>query len=215
MKKSNTNTTTNATKTVLFGTGNANKVREYQQILISLDPMFSNWIFKTKPECFVEPEENFSTLKENALFKMAEYKKQAIENQIEFDYILSEDFGFIVEGMEHLTSNGVKSKRILEGIEGYENTDEGRNQYLLDNCSGKKCKYISALAVGTKKDVLEVEGYTSGVVAQSSKGENGFAFDFIMQMPNKKTLAEYSAEEKNEVSSRRNAMEEFYKIIIK
>lgn len=215
MKKSNTNTTTNATKTVLFGTGNQNKVKEYQQILTTLDPMFSNWIFKTKPECFVEPEENFDTLKENALFKMEQYQKQAIENEIEFDYILSEDFGFVVEGMEHLTSNGVKSKRILEGVQGYENTDEGRNQYLLDNCSGKKCKYISALAVGTKEDVLEVEGYTTGVVAQNSRGENGFAFDFIMQMQDNRTLAEYTAEEKNEVSSRREALEEFYKMVIK
>ena len=46
-----------------------------------------------------------------------------------------------------------------------------------------------------------------GYVAECPRGENGFGFDEIFELENGKTLAELSSEEKNEISSRRKALE--------
>ena len=46
-----------------------------------------------------------------------------------------------------------------------------------------------------------------GKITEEPRGENGFGFDEIFELPNGKTLAELSREEKNEVSARRKALE--------
>ena len=45
-------------------------------------------------------------------------------------------------------------------------------------------------------------------------GDNGFGFDEIFELPNGKTLAELSQEEKNKISARRIALEKIKNNII-
>ena len=45
------------------------------------------------------------------------------------------------------------------------------------------------------------------LLPKSLPGDNGFGFDEIFELPNGKTLAELSQEEKNKISARRIALE--------
>lgn len=53
-----------------------------------------------------------------------------------------------------------------------------------------------------------------GVLLKSLFGDNGFGFDEIFELPNGKTLAELSQEEKNKISARRIALEKIKNNII-
>ena len=53
-----------------------------------------------------------------------------------------------------------------------------------------------------------------GLLPKSLSGDNGFGFDEIFELPNGKTLAELSQEEKNKISARRIALEKIKNNII-
>ena len=61
-------------------------------------------------------------------------------------------------------------------------------------------------------DVIEVEGKCYGKIGYECKGEGGFGYDPIF-MYGDKSFAEISAEEKNKVSHRSDAIRQFEKII--
>ena len=52
------------------------------------------------------------------------------------------------------------------------------------------------------------------LLPKSLPGDNGFGFDEIFELPNGKTLAELSQEEKNKISARRIALEKIKNNII-
>ena len=52
------------------------------------------------------------------------------------------------------------------------------------------------------------------LLPKSLPGDNGFGFDEIFELPNGKTLAELSDEEKNEIGARKKALEKVKKKII-
>lgn len=206
-------------KKIYICTTNENKLREYKQLFNKLN--LSNFeLYSIRDLGLVEPDEDEDSLLKNAIHKAKEYRKQLIRKDIEFDYVLAEDFGFIVNDYPEITDSGVKSKRLFECVgagsySDYEDTDDGRNQYLIDYFSGLGCMYASYICIIGKKDpennkIMGI-GYTEGKISNYQKGENGFAFDKILELPSGNTIAELSDDEKNEISSRKEALQSIIK----
>jgi XTP/dITP diphosphohydrolase len=67
--------------------------------------------------------------------------------------------------------------------------------------------FVCAAALVTPTGQQHVElGHVRGTVAREPRGENGFGYDPILLLPDGRTLAELSNEEKNAISHRGNAM---------
>ncbi|MBR3751865.1 MAG: RdgB/HAM1 family non-canonical purine NTP pyrophosphatase, partial [Ruminiclostridium sp.] len=123
---------------------------------------------------------------------------------------IADDSGLVVEALDG--APGVYSARY--GGEGLDDT--GRWQLLLKNMEGKEnraCKFVSVICCafpdGTE---LMARGEVHGVVAQGPKGEGGFGYDPVFWLPERgKSMAELTAEEKNQISHRGNALRVFKK----
>ena len=92
--------------------------------------------------------------------------------------------------------------------------DVGRYQLLLENMRGmldRRCKFVSAICCCFPDgEVITARGECPGTLAYAPKGEDGFGYDPIFFLPErKKTFAELTAEEKNAISHRGRALEEF------
>lgn len=152
----------------------------------------------------IEPEENGTTFEENSRIKAV-----AIMEATGLPAI-ADDSGLVVEALDG--APGVYSARY--GGEGLDDT--GRWQLLLKNMEGKEnraCKFVSVICCafpdGTQ---LMARGEVHGVVAQGPKGEGGFGYDPIFWLPEQgKSMAELTAEEKNKISHRGNALRVFKK----
>lgn len=152
----------------------------------------------------IEPEENGTTFEENSRIKAV-----AIMEATGLPAI-ADDSGLVVEALGG--APGVYSARY--GGEGLDDT--GRWQLLLKNMEGKEnraCKFVSVICCafpdGTQ---LMARGEVHGVVAQGPSGEGGFGYDPIFWLPEQgKSMAELSAEEKNKISHRGNALRVFKK----
>ena len=152
----------------------------------------------------IEPEENGTTFEENSRIKAV-----AIMEATGLPAI-ADDSGLVVEALDG--APGVYSARY--GGEGLDDT--GRWQLLLKNMEGKEnraCKFVSVICCafpdGTQ---LMARGEVYGVVAQGPSGEGGFGYDPIFWLPEQgKSMAELSAEEKNKISHRGNALRVFKK----
>ena len=152
----------------------------------------------------IEPEENGTTFEENSRIKAV-----AIMEATGLPAI-ADDSGLVVEALDG--APGVYSARY--GGEGLDDTD--RWQLLLKNMEGKEnraCKFVSVICCafpdGTQ---LMARGEVHGVVAQGPSGEGGFGYDPIFWLPEQgKSMAELTAEEKNQISHRGNALRVFKK----
>ena len=152
----------------------------------------------------IEPEENGTTFEENSRIKAV-----AIMEATGLPAI-ADDSGLVVEALDG--APGVYSARY--GGEGLDDT--GRWQLLLKNMEGKEnraCKFVSviccAFPAGTQ---LMARGEVHGVVAQGPSGEGGVGYDPLFWLPEQgKSMAELTAEEKNQISHRGNALRVFKK----
>ena len=92
--------------------------------------------------------------------------------------------------------------------------DVGRYRLLLENMRGqldRRCRFGSAIGCCFPNgDRVEARGECPGTLAYAPKGSDGFGYDPIFFLPErKKTFAELTAEEKNAISHRGRALEAF------
>ena len=92
--------------------------------------------------------------------------------------------------------------------------DVGRYRLLLENMRGqldRRCRFVSAICCCFPNgDRVEARGECPGTLAYAPKGGDGFGYDPIFFLPErKKTFAELTAEEKNAISHRGRALEAF------
>ena len=152
----------------------------------------------------LEPEETGTTFEENARIKA-----EAVMHATGLPAI-ADDSGLVVEALGG--APGVYSAR--NGGEGLDDT--GRWQLLLKNMEGKTdraCKFVSVICCAFP-DGTEVmaRGECPGELAHGPKGEGGFGYDPVFNLPDQgKTMAELSQEEKNRISHRGNALRNFKK----
>lgn len=130
---------------------------------------------------------------------------------------LADDSGLAVEALDGWP--GVFSARYAgEGA-----TDEQNNSKLLKEMEGKsnrKAAFVCLLAIAVPAGpALIYEGRVEGEILVEPRGAEGFGYDPLFYYPPlKKTFAELSTEEKNEVSHRGKALrelrDEFDKVLI-
>ena len=150
----------------------------------------------------VEVEESGTTFAENARLKA-----EAVMRASGLPAV-ADDSGLCVDALNG--APGVYSARY--GGEGLD--DAGRYRLLLENMRGqldRRCKFVSAICCAFPNgDVVEAWGECPGTLAYAPKGSDGFGYDPIFFLPErKKTFAELTAEEKNAISHRGKALEQF------
>ena len=150
----------------------------------------------------VDVEETGTTFEENSLLKA-----RAVMEASGLPAI-ADDSGLSVDALNG--APGVYSARY--GGEGLD--DVGRYRLLLENMKGqldRKCRFVSVITLCMPGgDVITARGECPGTLAYAPQGENGFGYDPIFFVPEKKkTFAQLSPEEKNAISHRGNALKLF------
>ena len=181
-------------KQIIMASGNKGKIKEAQEILENYEIIPMNEI-----GIEIDVEEDQNTFEGNA-----RKKAETIAKKLEGKMCLADDSGIQIEYLDGFP--GVFTKRWHKG------TDRERNEALIEKLNGvphekRKIKFVTAMALSDGKKTIIAVGEIQGYVAESPRGENGFGFDEIFELENGKTLAELSSEEKNEISSRRKALE--------
>ena len=150
----------------------------------------------------VEVEETGTTFEENAALKAFAVMEAAGLPAI------ADDSGLCVDALGG--GPGVYSARY--GGEGL--TDADRYRLVLEGLQGqldRGAKFVSAICCAFPGgDRVEARGECPGVIGYAPLGENGFGYDPIFFLPEKKkTFAQLTGEEKNAISHRGKALEKF------
>ena len=179
---------------IIMASGNKGKIKEAQEIL-------SNYKIIPMKELGIDidVEEDKDTFEGNAI-----KKAQTISKQLNGKMCLADDSGIEIEYLNGFP--GVQTKRWFDG------TDRESNLAIigkLKNVSkeNRKIKFVTAIAISDGKNTVSAVEYIQGFVAENVRGDNGFGFDEIFELEDGRTLAELSQEEKNEISSRKKALE--------
>ena len=156
-------------------------------------------------------EEDGETFEDNAV------KKARFVAKILGFPALADDSGLMVEALGK--GPGVRSARYA----GEEATDAENNAKLLrelENVKNRDAAFACVIAIAVPwGPTLIYEGRCQGVIADKLAGSKGFGYDPIFYYPPlKKTFAQLSTEEKNQVSHRGQALgqlrDEFHKVLI-
>ena len=193
------------TKKIIFATGNEGKMREIRDILGDLD-----YEILSMKEAGVDVEiiEDGKTFEENAIIKAKTVMEAtgclvlADDSGLEIDYLNKEP--------------GVMSARYMG-----ENTSYRiKNQILLDRLYGvpaivRTARFVCVIAAAFPDGRIETRtGTIEGRIADEPAGENGFGYDPIFYLPDRKmTTAQLSEEEKNAISHRGKALRQIKEIL--
>ncbi len=182
-------------KKIIVATNNKGKLKEIREILtdyelLSLEEVGIN----------VKVEEDENTFRGNSLKKANEIFKVANIPCI------ADDSGLCIDIFDGWP--GVETARFL----GDKASQEDRNKYILEKMKDKSgeernAKVVCDIAYVDNENTIVVEGIIEGKISKEERGNNGFGFDSIFELENGKTLAELSKKEKNDISSRRIALE--------
>ena len=184
---------------VVLASKNAHKLQELQDILSAQGVEV---ILESAAGVDVEVEETGTTFEENSLLKA-----RAVMEASGLPAI-ADDSGLMVDALNG--APGVYSARY--GGPGLD--DAGRYRLLLENMRGvldRKCRFVSAITLCMPSgDIVTARGECPGTLAYAPQGENGFGYDPIFFVPEKKkTFAQLTAEEKNAISHRGRALQLF------
>ena len=183
---------------LLLATGNASKVRELRAILEE-----SGWTAVTAVELGIASPRVLETGRsylENAVAKAVAY---AVASGLP---ALADDSGLEVDALDG--APGVDSA--LYGGPGVTD-DRQRNARLLRALDGvprrwRGARFRSILAVAQPGGAaISREGVLEGRIAEAPRGENGFGYDPVFELPDGCTLAELG-EEKQVISHRTRAL---------
>ena len=186
---------------IIVATNNSGKLREIKEILKDYE------IIGLKDlNLDIKIIEDGKTFKENALIKAKEvFKATNIPS-------IADDSGLCIDALNGFP--GINTARFL----GESASDEDRNNYILEKMKDNKesertAEVICSIAYVDSKNEFVVEGVVKGKIPYQKRGNNGFGFDPIFELENGKTLAELEDFEKNNVSSRKIALEKLKEIL--
>ncbi len=154
----------------------------------------------------IDVEETGSTFEENSYIKA-----KAVMEATGLP-ALADDSGIAVDALNG--EPGIYSARY-----GFDPTldDWGRLQLLLKNAQDipdgqRQAQFVCVITMVTPEgQTIQARGEIHGQLTREPRGENGFGYDPIFYYPPMgKTTAEMTAEEKNQVSHRANALNVFY-----
>ncbi len=187
---------------LLIATNNLHKKIEFENLLkpfsipiYSLDDLHINVVVEETGTSFYEN----ATIKAKEYFKLSKIPTLADDSGLEVDALNKEP--------------GVKSAR-------YGNikfTDQERNEYLLEKMKNvadylRTARFICVLAfmISEHTPIRYYQGVVEGKILRVPRGNFGFGYDPIFEdIKTKKSFAEYTIEEKNQISHRAKAIQEF------
>ncbi len=184
----------------IIATNNAQKLKELERIL---SPLGINAVSPKQEGISLEDvDENGATFKENSYIKAkAACEKTGLP-------AIADDSGICVDALDG--APGIFSARFA----GDEATDEDKNNLILEKLKSvpeekRGAHYTCAVTcVFPSGDEIQVEGYCYGKIAYEPDGDGGFGYDPIF-LYNGVSFGQVSAEEKDKVSHRGNALRMF------
>lgn len=192
---------------ILIASGNIHKISEIKSVL----KMSPNILILSLKDFGIKivVKEDGKTLQENALIKA---KKT---NSVLRMPTISDDTGLFVDALNG--APGIYSARYAGEIAGYK---ENRMKLLSEmrNVQRDKrsahFKSVICFYVNDKEHYF-FEGVCKGKIIYEEKGKNGFGYDSIF-VPDglNKTFAEMTDSDKNKISHRANALEQFRKFSV-
>lgn len=188
---------------IVLASNNKNKLREISEIL---NPKGFEVISLKDCGINVDIEENGTTFEENAIIKA-----KAIYDITKLPCI-ADDSGLEVAYLNR--EPGVYSHRYA----GEDATDDDRCNLILSKLENvpielREARFVCAMCyINANGDINTVRGTVDGYIGFEKKGSNGFGYDPIF-MYGTKSFAELSADEKNSISHRSNALKKLVEII--
>lgn len=200
--------------TIIFATGNKNKMIEIRMILADLGCKILS-----QKEAGIQADvvEDGQTFEENALIKattianiarkMPEYKNAVV---------LADDSGLEIDALNK--EPGIYSARYM----GEDTSYDIKNQALIDRLEGvpdekRTARFVCAIAAALPDGSTEVvRGTMEGRIGYEITGENGFGYDPIFYLPQFGcSSAELEPEKKNELSHRGEGLRKMRKVLEK
>lgn len=198
--------------TIIFATGNKNKMIEIRMILADLGCKILS-----QKEAGIQADvvEDGQTFEENALIKattiadiarkMPEYKNAVVladDSGLEIDALNKEPGIYSARYMGEDTSYNIKNQALIDRLEGV--PDEKRTARFV-------CAIAAALPDGSTE---VVRGTMEGRIGYEITGENGFGYDPIFYLPQFGcSSAELEPEKKNELSHRGEGLRKMRKVL--
>ena len=188
---------------VVLASKNPHKLVEISQIT---EKFGMELVLESQLGVDIDVEETGSTFEENSYIKA-----KAVMEATGLP-ALADDSGIAVDALNG--EPGIYSARY-----GFDESldDWGRLQLLLKNTENvpdgqRQAQFVCVITmVTTDGKVIQARGEVHGELLRAPAGEGGFGYDPIFYYPPfGKSLAEVSAEEKNQVSHRANALRVFY-----
>ena len=198
--------------TIIFATGNKNKMIEIRMILEDLGCKILS-----QKEAGIQADvvEDGQTFEENALIKattiadiarkMPEYKNAVV---------LADDSGLEIDALNK--EPGIYSARYM----GEDTSYDIKNQALIDRLEGvpdekRTARFVCAIAAALPDGSTEVvRGTMEGRIGYEITGENGFGYDPIFYLPQFGcSSAELEPEKKNELSHRGEGLRKMRKVL--
>jgi len=189
-------------KKILVATTNPGKIAELRAML-GAD---IQWLSLADCDGIGEVEEDEVTFAENARKKAIGYAKAT------GIWTIADDSGLVVDALDG--APGVKSAR-FSGAKGNDRTliDHRNIAKVLKLLQGapkeaRTARFVCCLCLASPDEILiETKGTLEGLINDKTVGENGFGYDPIFFVPHlNKTVAQLTAEEKNAISHRGNAI---------
>lgn len=151
----------------------------------------------------IDIDENGNTFEENSYIKA-----KTIFNLLKGEsMVLADDSGLMVDYLNG--EPGVYSARYA----GEHGNDKKNNEKLLNLLKGvpyekRTAKFVSAIVlIVNENTVIKVQGEAHGYIIEHEMGSNGFGYDPLFFVPRfNKTFAQLTANEKNSISHRGNAL---------
>ena len=188
---------------VVLASKNPHKLVEISQIT---EKFGMELVLESQLGVDIDVEETGSTFEENSYIKA-----KAVMEATGLP-ALADDSGIAVDALNG--EPGIYSARY-----GFDESldDWGRLQLLLKNTENvpdgqRQAQFVCVITLVTPDGkVIQARGEVHGELLRAPAGEGGFGYDPIFYYPPYgKSLAEVSAEEKNQVSHRANALRVFY-----
>lgn len=176
---------------VVLATTNPGKVREFKALL----PPGVTVLSLTDLE-LTGPEETGESFADNAALKATEISR------VTDALVVADDSGLEVDALQG--APGVRSARYAG-----DPPDDQRNiDLLLEQMAEippalRTARFRCAVAVARRGEILlRADGTCEGSIGYQRRGTRGFGYDPIFVLPDGRTMAELSDEEKNQVSHR-------------
>lgn len=185
---------------VILASKNQHKLTELSAILSQLGFEIA---LESEYGLDIDVEETGTTFEENSYLKAeAVMKASGLP-------VLADDSGLMVDALDG--APGVYSARY-----GHKASDKERTAYLLENMKDvpeerRGAKFVCVITClfpdGRK---IVARGECPGVIARAPHGENGFGYDPVFYLPELgMTYAELPSEQKNAISHRARALQDF------